>query len=100
MKLFQYEQKDKIVSIVAAEDKEEACDLLIEIIEEEINPDRLIPLRNFLLSLAPNIKQKNVSWNVDDIGAATLFELPMLEQLKKEEINCDVIQLCEFLNRE
>jgi hypothetical protein len=78
MRLFQYEREDSSVSIISAENKEEACDLLKEF-EINADPNKMLPLRNLLINLAPDEKQGNFCWELDDIGIQTVMELPLLE---------------------
>jgi len=100
MRLFQHEWDDLTVSVVAAENKEEACELLKEF-GDDIDPELVIPLRNFMITLAPSVKQGEVCWGVDNIGINTILELPLLEPLpKKDDKDCKVIELCDFLRGE
>ena len=100
MRLFQYEREDFTVSIISAENREEACDLLLEF-EDDINPENMMPLRNLLLNLAPSCKQGNIAWGLDNMGLHTVLELPMLEQLPKEEpSNAKVINLIDFIRED
>ena len=100
MRLFQYERKDCTVSVISAENKEEAIDILKEF-DTDVNPENILPLKNLLLKLAPSTKQGNICWGLDDMGFNTILELPMLESIPKEESGngeiCDVIELSEFL---
>lgn len=100
MRLFQHEWDDLSVAIVAAENKEEACDLLKEI-SENVDPEFIMPLRNFMITLSPSIKQGEICWGLDDMGVNTMLELPMLEPLPEaENKDCKIIELCEFLREE
>ena len=92
MRLFQYEREDLSVSIISAENKEEACDLLFEF-DDNVNIENLIPLKNFMINLYPVIKNKNVCWEIDNIGINTLLELPLLEELPKEDYDNNVFYL-------
>jgi len=97
MRLFQLEWDDLTVSVVAAENKEEACELLKEF-GNIIDPDLVIPLRNFMVTLSPSIKQGEVCWKLDNMGVNTILELPMLESLpESKKKDCKIIDLCEFL---
>jgi len=99
MRLFQYEWEDETVSIVAAENKEEAIELLNEFGDPDI--ECIAPLRNLMLTLCPSIKQGNLAWAIDNIGYNTVLELPMLEDLPDDEpdisTKSNVIDLCNFV---
>jgi len=97
MRLFQYEQIDSTVSIILAENKEEACDILLEF-QKNINISNMIPLRNLLLNLKPITNKNKVCWKLNDMGFNTILELPLIENNSlKSKVKCKVINIYDHL---
>lgn len=96
MRLFQYSREDLSVSVIMAENKEEAKDILKEF-DKDININNILPLRNLLLNLVPD---NGGGWSIDNIGFNTLLELPLIEECsnKKNSNDYNIIELSKFRN--
>ncbi len=89
MRIFQYEWDDESVSLVAAEDKNEAYDLLLEF--GTIDIDLLTPVRSCMFTVKPGLVDGEITWVLGGLGFDTWAALPILEPLPKVEHTDNVI---------
>jgi len=82
MKLFQYKWEDESVSIVGAEDKEEAYDMLLEVGYPDI--EILMPMKYMVITLRPKPDDEDINWELESLALNTFFELPVTENLPSE----------------